>query len=72
MLVVLTIELLYHELNKNVSFTQTKSLIKLGKHFLPYFSEWFRKFHQNRELSLLTNVLGESTSRFEVDARVRV
>ena len=65
-------ELLYHDLNKNVPFTQTKSLIKRGKPFVPYFREWFRKFHQNRVLSLLTNVLGGSTSRFEVDARVRV
>ena len=73
MLVVLNVELLYHALNKNVPFTQAKLLINLGLPFLPYFNDWIRKFHQKCSvLSLLNNVLGGSTLRFEVDAMVRV
>ena len=73
MFVVLIVELVYHDLNKNVLFTQAKSVIKRGKLFPPYFNDWIRKFHQNcRVLSLLTNVLGGSTLRFEVDTRAKV
>ena len=67
MLVVLTVELSCHGINKNVPFTQAKSLIKHGKIFLLYFNDWIKKFHQN--CRVLTNVLGGSTSRFEVEAR---
>ena len=67
--VVLIVELLCHDLNKIVPFTQAKSLIKHGKLFLPYFNTWIRKFHQN--CRVLTNVLGRPTSRFKVEARAR-
>ena len=72
MLVMLIVETLCHDLNKNEPFTKEKSLIKhgTGKLFLPYFNTWIRKFHQN--CKVLTNVLGGSTSRFEVEARARV
>ena len=40
------IGVLYHDLNKNVLFTQAKSLIKHVRFFLPYFNNWIRKFHQ--------------------------
>ena len=63
------IELLFHELNKNVPFNQAKSLIKHGKFFLHYFNAWIRKFHQN--CRVLTIVLEGPTSRFEVGARAR-
>ena len=60
MLVVLIVEFLCHDFNKNVPFTQAKSLIKHGKLFLLYF-------HQN--CRVLTNVLGGPTSRFKVEVR---
>ena len=63
------IELLCHDINKNVPFNQAKSLIKHGKLFLPYFNTWIRKFHQN--CRVLTNVLGGSTLRFEVETSSR-
>ena len=53
---------------KNVPFSQAKSLIKHGNLFLPYFKAWIKKFHQN--CRVLTKVLGGSTSRFKVEARV--
>ena len=59
MLVVLIVELLCHDLNKNVPFTQAKSLIKDGKLLLPYFYTWIGKLHQN--CRVLTNVLGGPT-----------
>ena len=43
--------------------------IKHGKLFLPYFNTWIGKSHQNGRV--LTNVLGEPTSRFKVKARAR-
>ena len=69
MLVVLIVELLYHELNQNVPFSQAKPLIKHGNIFiiLPYFSAWFRKFYQN--CRVLSNVLIGSNLRFKVEAR---
>ena len=68
MLVVLIVELLYHDLNQFVPFSQAKSLIKHGDFFLilPYFNAWFRKFHQN--CRVLSNVLRGSTSRFKVES----
>ena len=68
MLVVLIVELFYHDLNQFVPFSQAKSLIKHGDFFLilPYFNAWFRKFHQN--CTVLSNVLRGSTSRFEVES----
>ena len=69
MLVVLIVELFYHDLNKNVPFIQAKSLIKHRRLFLPYFNTWIRKLHQN--CRVLTNVIGGSTSRFKVEARAR-
>ena len=71
MLVVLIVELLYHDLNQNAPFSQAKSLVKHGKFFLilPYFNASFRKFHQN--CRVLSNVLQGSTSRFKVEAKVK-
>ena len=54
-LLVKLIELLCHDLNKNVPFNEAKSLINHGNLFLPYFNGWIRKFHQN--CRVLTNVL---------------
>ena len=58
MLVVLIIELLYHDLNQNVPFSQAKSKIKHEIFFvniLPYFNAWFRKFHE-KLISDLTSI----------------
>ena len=71
MLVVLIVELFYHDLNQNVPLSRAKSLIKHGNFFLihPYFNAWFRKFHQN--CRVFSNVLRGSTSRFKVEARAK-
>ena len=55
------IELLYHDLNKNVPFSETKSLIEHGRFFLAYFNAWIRKFHQNcRALSFSKSISSRS------------
>ena len=41
------IQLLSHDLNKKVTFSQAKLLIKHGKFFLPYFKAWIIKPRQN-------------------------
>ena len=71
MLVVLIVEILYHDVNQFVPFIQAKSLIKHGEFFLilPYFNSLFRKFHQN--CRVLRNVLRGSTSRFKVEVRTK-
>ena len=72
MLVVLIVELLYHELLiKMYPSLKENNLLSMGSflNFLPFFKAWIRSFHQN--CRVLTNVLGGSTSRFEVEARAR-
>ena len=70
LLVVLIVKLLYHDLNQNVPFSQTKSLIKHDFFSNPtLFNAWFRKFQQN--CKVLSNVLQGSTSGFKLEARTK-
>jgi hypothetical protein len=67
MSVVLIVELLCHDLSKNVPFTRAKSLIMHVKVFLPYFNAWIREFHQNWRV--FTDVPGGSRQRQRLEPR---